>query len=70
MSAAVPITNASRSRGEIPGCIAKLEPDAEYGWFSNRRLLIAKGDAVVSLSADDLRHLFDFVEANTIEAQI
>ena len=55
---------------EIPGCIAKREPDADFGWFSNRRLLIAKGDAAVSLSADDLRRLFDFVEANTIEEQI
>lgn len=70
MSAAVPISNASRSRDEIPGCIAKREPDADYGWFSHRRLLISKGDTAVSLSADDLRRLFDFVERNTIEEQL
>lgn len=67
---AVPITNASRTAAEIPACLAKREPDADYGWFSSRRLLIAKGDAAVSLSANDLRRLFDFVEANTIEQQI
>jgi hypothetical protein len=67
---AVPITNASRSIDAIPGCIAKREPDADFAWFSNRRLLIAKGDAAVSLSADDLRRFFDFVEANAIEEQI
>lgn len=70
MSAAVPIINASRGRGEIPGCIAKQEPDADYGWFSHQRLLISKGDAAVSLSSDDLRRLFTFVDANSIEEQI
>lgn len=61
--------HADSSR-EIPGCIAKQEPDADYGWFSHRRLLITKGDAAVSLSADDLRALFNFVEACKIEEQI
>jgi hypothetical protein len=55
---------------EIPSCIAKREPDAEYTWSSKRRLQVVKGDVTLSLSADDLRGLFSFVEANTIEAQI
>lgn len=70
MSGAVPITNASRGRGEVPGCIAKREPDADYAWFSHRHLLITKGDAAVSLSADDLKRLFAFIDANAIEEQI
>jgi len=70
MSAAVPITNASRQCVEIPACITKREPDADYGWFSHRRLLISKGDAAISLSVDDLRRLFDFVERNAIEEQL
>lgn len=69
MSAA-PITNASRTPAEIPTCLAKREADADYGWFSHRRLLIVKGDITLSLSADDLRRLFDFIEANAIEEQI
>lgn len=55
---------------DIPGCIAKREPDADYGWFSSRRLLVAKDGDAISLSADDLRRLFDFIEANNIEEQI
>lgn len=67
---AVPITNASRTPCEVPGCIAKREPDAEYAWSSKRRLQVLKGDQAVSLSADDLRGLFNFVEANQIEVQL
>lgn len=62
--------NAPRLPSEIPECIAKREPDAAYGWFSNRRLQVVKGDSTISLSADDLKRPFNFVEANTIEEQI
>ncbi len=67
---AVPISNASRAPAEIPACIAKREPDAAYGWFSNRRLQVVKGDQTLSLSAADLRALFNFVEASSIEVQL
>lgn len=59
-----------RDLREVPSCIAKRETDAEYAWSSKRRLLITKGKDIVSLSADDLRALFLFVEANQIEVQL
>lgn len=62
--------NASRLREDIPGCIARREADAEYAWSSKRRLQVHKGDQVLSLSADDLRALFNFVEVNQIEVQL
>jgi len=65
-----PLANASRTPAEIPACIARREPDAEYAWSSKRRLLVTKGDTTQSLSADDVRALFNFVEANQIEAQL
>ena len=60
----------AKDRRDVPECIAKREPDAAYGWFSNRRLLVSKGDAAISLSADDLRGLLRFVETNQIEVQL
>lgn len=62
--------NAPHDTREIPGCIAKREPEAAFAWFSNRRLLIVKGAVELSLSADDLKRLFNFVEACTIEEQL
>lgn len=59
-----------RDRREVPGCIAKREADAEYSWSSKRRLLVTKGELALNLSADDLRNLFLFVEANQIEVQL
>ena len=62
---------ATPPQAEIPGCIAKREPDAEYTWSSKRRLRIVKGpESISSLSADDLRALFAFVDANRIEEQL
>ena len=55
---------------EVPGCIARREPDAEFSWSSKRRLQVVKGDNTISLSADDLRALFIFTEANQIEVQL
>lgn len=52
---------------EIPACLTKGEPDAVYGWFSTRRLLITKGDTDISLSADDLARLKRFFEAFDME---
>lgn len=52
---------------EIPACLTKSEPDAVYGWFSTRRLLITKGGVDVSLSADDLVRLKRFFEAFDME---
>lgn len=70
MSAAVPITaapaNASRSRDEIPGCIARTEQAAEFAWSSRRRLQVTKGNKTADLSADDLRGLLRFVEQNRL----
>lgn len=62
--------NPAESSLEIPGCIAKRELDAEYAWSSTRRLQVKKGKQTTSLSADDLRALFNFVEACKIEEQI
>lgn len=62
--------NAPRDPHDIPGCIAKREPDAEFAWFSNHRLLVSKGNAAVSLSADDLKRLLNFIEACAIEVQL
>lgn len=62
--------NASRRPAEIPGCIARREPDAEYSWTSKRRLLVSKGDQAISLSADDLRALITFAERCQIEEQL
>lgn len=70
MSGAVPITNASRSRDEIPGCIAPRESDAVFAWSSARRLQIIKGGDITDLSADDLRSLLRFVGANNIQEQL
>lgn len=55
---------------EIPSCIAKREPDAVFAWSSVRRLEIIKGGKPTSLSADDLRGLLRFVEANQIQEQL
>ena len=55
---------------EIPGCIAKREADADYAWFSSRHLLVLKDGDTISLSPDDLRRLFAFVDANKIEEQL
>ena len=55
---------------EIPVCLLKRETDADFGWFSHRRLLISKGDTLLSLSADDLKRLVVFFEANKIEEQL
>lgn len=55
---------------EIPACIARREPDAEYAWSSRRRLQVLKGGEAVSLSADDLRGLLRFVETNQIQEQL
>lgn len=62
--------NAPQIPREIPSCIAKNEPDAIFGWFSTRRLLVIKDGVTVSLSADDVRKLGMFVEGCTIEAQL
>lgn len=70
MSAAVPISNASRSRDEIPGCIARREPDAVFAWSSSRRLQVVKAGKTTDLSADDLRGLLRFVGANNIQEQL
>lgn len=59
-----------RDTREVPGCIARREPEAEYSWSSKRRLAVVKGEQTLSLSADDLRALFNFVEANQIEVQL
>ncbi len=55
---------------EIPGCIVKHEPDAAFGWMSDRRLLVIKGEQSTSLSADDLKRLFRFIQSNHIEEQV
>lgn len=55
---------------EIPGCLTKHEPDAEYAWSSKRRMQVLKGGEAVSLSADDLRGLLRFVETNQIQEQL
>jgi hypothetical protein len=55
---------------EVPGCIAKREADAVFAWSSVRRLEIVKGNKPTSLSADDLRSLLRFVQANQIEEQL
>lgn len=62
--------NAPRIPAEIPACIAKREPDAIYGWFSTRRLLVIKDGQQLTLSADDVKQLFNFVESCTIEEQL
>ncbi|OHC68606.1 MAG: hypothetical protein A3H93_09085 [Rhodocyclales bacterium RIFCSPLOWO2_02_FULL_63_24] len=61
---------APNTPSEIPGCIARRETDAVYAWFSTRRLQVVKGDVTLSLSADDLRALFNFVEGCVIEEQL
>ncbi len=55
---------------QIPGCIAKREPDAVFAWSSARRLQIIKGNKPTSLSADDLRNLLRFVQTNQIQEQL
>lgn len=55
---------------EIPGCIAKHEPEAVYAWFSTRRLVVTKGKQCIELSADDLRGLMRFVDGPSIEGQL
>lgn len=62
--------NDTRAAREVPGCIAKREPDAEYAWFSTRRLQVTKGEQVINLSADDLRALLRFAEDNQIGGQL
>lgn len=62
--------NAPRLPREIPTCIAKREPDAIFGWFSTRQLMIIKGEQTMTLSADDLLGLVRFIDRNTIEEQL
>lgn len=62
--------NAPCAPPEIPSCLAKREPDAIYGWFSTRRLLVIKDGQQLTLSADDVKGLFNFVEGCTIEEQL
>lgn len=69
-SAPIAIANASRSRDEIPGCIARTEAAAEFAWSSKRRLQVTKGNKTADLSADDLRGLLRFVEQNRLGEQL
>jgi hypothetical protein len=62
--------NAPRIPAEIPACLAKREEDAIYAWFSTRRLLVIKDGQQLTLSADDLRGLLRFVDANKIGEQL
>lgn len=55
---------------EIPSCLTKREPDAIYAWFSTRRLLVIKDGKQLTLSADDVKGLFSFVDGCTIEEQL
>lgn len=55
---------------EVPGWIAKKQPDAVFAWVSTMQLDISKGDADVTLSADDLRRLMKFIDDNAIEEQL
>lgn len=55
---------------EVPGCIAKAEPDAIFAWYSTRRLLVIKDGVQISLSPDDILKLGRFVEGCTIEQQL
>lgn len=53
-----------------PAFVLRQEPPAEYCWWSSRRLLIIKDGETISLSPDDMRHLFAFIEASRIDEQI
>ena len=64
------MTTVAPPSAEIPACIAKREADAVFGWSSARRMEVVKGNKATSLSADDLRRLLRFVEANRIEEQL
>lgn len=53
----------------VPHFLQREQP-ARFGWWSDRTLMIVKGDETMILDADDMRALGRFVEGCNVETQI
>lgn len=49
------------AEAEVPQFLLRRQP-ARFGWWSDRTLMIVKGEETMVLDADDLRALARFVE--------
>lgn len=53
----------------VPQFLMRQQP-ARFGWWSDRSLMIVKGDETMTLNADDMRALARFVEGCNVEGQV
>lgn len=53
----------------VPQFLLRQQP-ARFGWWSDRSLMIVKGDQTMNLDADDIRALARFVDGCNVESQI
>lgn len=54
---------------EVPQFLKRQQP-ARFGWWSDRTLMIVKGEETMTLDADDMRALARFVDGCNVEAQV
>jgi len=52
-----------------PQFLMRQQP-ARFGWWSDRSLMIVKGEETMTLDADDMRALARFVEGCNLEGQV
>jgi len=63
--------NAAETRmpeHQTPQFLLRRQP-ARFGWWSDRTLMIVKGDETMTLDADDMRALARFVEGCNAERE-
>lgn len=58
-----------RLQGTMPQCLRRDQP-ARFAWWSDRRLMIVKGEDTLQLDADDVRDLARFVESCNAERDL
>lgn len=54
---------------QTPEFLKRGQP-ASFGWWSDRTLMIVKGDQVMTLDADDLRGMTRFVDGCNLDGQL
>lgn len=53
---------------QVPQLLLRQQP-ARFGWWSDRTLMIVKGEETMALDADDIRALSRFVVGCNVEGQ-
>lgn len=54
---------------QVPQFLLRQQP-ARFGWWSDRSLMIVKGEETMTLDADDIRAMARFVEGCNVESQV